>query len=97
MTDGKPCCQYLSTVRTSTCAAWPTSQVVVVSALGAARRARTDSGRYTKTLASAEKVFQSSKAYADAKCYAGGDTDEDCWTHAWQISVGTLTVKTALR
>jgi hypothetical protein len=91
----QPCGQ--ATVRTSTCASWLTDQVEIVSALDAALRARSDSRRYVKTLVSIEKVMQSSEAYAKAKCYAGGGTDEDCWNHAWQIGIGTLTVKTQLR
>ncbi|NKE59708.1 hypothetical protein FXN61_24010 [Lentzea sp. PSKA42] len=91
----QPCGQ--ATVRTPTCASWLTDQVQIVSALDAALRARGDSSRYVKTLVTIEKVMQSSEAYAKAKCYAGGGTDEDCWSHAWQIGIGTLTVKTQLR
>ncbi|HEX7303751.1 lipoprotein [Lentzea sp.] len=79
-----------TTARTTDCADWLTAQTDVVSALGAALRAREDSRRYSSTLAGVVKVFQSREAFEEC------GTDEECWRHAQQITAGTQAVRTTL-
>ncbi|WNV90634.1 hypothetical protein [Umezawaea sp. Da 62-37] len=83
--------------RTPTCAGWLTSQVEAVSSLYTSLRTARDSGRYTKTIAATEKVFDASGAYAKMGCGAGNGTVDDCWTQAFAISTSVLTVGLALR
>lgn len=83
--------------RSATCAAWLTNQVQAVSSLYTSLRTDPDSDRFAKTIVSINKVFDASEAYAKTGCATGSGTADDCWTQAFAISAGVVTVGLALR
>lgn len=94
-TGSPPCSPDL--VRSPGCASYLTGQVQVVSSLYASLRTREDSGRYARTIAATEKVFDASEAYARMNCGTGGGTVDDCWTQGFVIGTGVVNVGMALR
>jgi hypothetical protein len=94
--SASPCAARLA--QTATCADFLTEQVRAVSTLGAELRQRPDAkSRYLDTQIAIEKVMDESKRYADAKCYEGGGTPQDCQVIAGLIGLGVVNVKMALR
>ncbi|MGI5507011.1 hypothetical protein [Lentzea sp. CA-135723] len=84
--------------QTKTCADYLTQQVQLVTKLDAELRARDDAkSRYLDTLLAIQKVLDESARYADARCFAGGGTQEDCHGIAMLIGTGTISVQAILR